>query len=434
MPGISAVELNYPQHFAASEGDDILALAAEAGLAVTALNLRFDGPQFTLGAFTHPDPASREAAVGIASEAVDLAAANGIDHVILWMGPDGFDYPFQADYRVLWEMEIDGFRRVAGRNPAVRVSVEYKPSDPRRVSLIRSMSDSLLAVADVGLPNFGVTLDLCHVLMAGEHPAAVAALAIQRGKLFGVHLNDGYGPADDGMMVGSVHPWHILELLLEMRRGGFAGTIYFDTFPDRVDPAAEAAANVAAIRRFERLLDRIPVEELDRIRAAQDAVAATKLIHGLAFGERRCLRDARRGSWSSAASTWTSSPPPRVCRGEGSRSLGGTFAMAPGGKAGNQACQCALAGAATTIVTRLGDDAFGRELRDGALRVRRRYVAHRHGSGGADRRQHGVRRRGRLHVDHRAGRRRPAVDRGHRASAAGDRSGRRDRPPARDPG
>jgi len=284
IPGISAVELNYPQHFVASEGEDILGLAGKAGLAVTALNLRFDGPQFALGAFTHPDAKSREEAVGIAIEAVDRAAASRIDHVILWMGPDGFDYPFQVDYRALWALEIEGFRRVAARNHSVRVSVEYKPSDPRRVSLIRSMSDSLLAVADVGLPNFGVTLDLCHALMAGEQPAQAAALAMTRGKLFGVHLNDGYGPADDGMMVGSVHPWHILELLAEMRRGGFGGTIYFDTFPDRVDPAAEAAANVATIRRFERLLDRMPMEALARVRATQDGVAATRLIQALAFG------------------------------------------------------------------------------------------------------------------------------------------------------
>jgi ribokinase len=48
--------------------------------------------------------------------------------------------------------------------------------------------------------------------------------------------------------------------------------------------------------------------------------------------------------------------------GRGESVSGGTFAMAPGGKAGNQACQCALAGAETAIVTRLGDDAFGREL------------------------------------------------------------------------
>lgn len=49
--------------------------------------------------------------------------------------------------------------------------------------------------------------------------------------------------------------------------------------------------------------------------------------------------------------------------GRGESVSGGTFAMAPGGKAGNQACQCALAGADVSIVTRLGDDAFGRELR-----------------------------------------------------------------------
>lgn len=44
-------------------------------------------------------------------------------------------------------------------------------------------------------------------------------------------------------------------------------------------------------------------------------------------------------------------------------SVVGTFEMAPGGKGGNQACQCALAGAETMLLTRLGDDDFGRELR-----------------------------------------------------------------------
>lgn len=41
---------------------------------------------------------------------------------------------------------------------------------------------------------------------------------------------------------------------------------------------------------------------------------------------------------------------------------GGTFAMAPGGKGGNQACQFARAGAQAAMVTRLGDDLFGRQL------------------------------------------------------------------------
>ena len=285
VPGVSAVELNYPQHFTGDGNRSVLACAAEVSLAVTALHLRWDGPDFVHGAFTHPVPENRARAIKTACEAVDLASQNNIDHVILWMGPDGYDYPFQANYGAMWDMEIDGFRQVAVRNPNVRVSVEYKPSDPRRTSLIRSMSDSLLAAHDVGFANFGVTLDFCHALMAGEQPAAAAALALRAGKLFGVHLNDGYGPADDGLMVGSVHPWHTLELLAELRSGGFMGTIYFDTFPDRVNPAAECAANVKTVQRMLRLLDRVPLDELRQAQAGQDAVTATRIMQSLFFND-----------------------------------------------------------------------------------------------------------------------------------------------------
>lgn len=285
VPGISAVELNFPQHFGQGQDTALLAVAADAGLVVTALNLRWDGAEFTDGAFTNPREEDRKHAIEAACKAAELAARNGIGHVILWMGPDGFDYPFQADYRAMWDMEIDGFRQVADVAPEVRVSVEYKPSDPRRVSLIRTMGESLLATVDVGRNNFGVTLDVCHALMAGEQPAASAALAIRAGKLFGVHLNDGYGPADDGLMVGSVHPWHILELLAELRRGGFSSTIYFDTFPERIDPAGECAANVRTVQRMERLLDRIGEDDLRRIRAAQDGLAATRLLQDLFLGD-----------------------------------------------------------------------------------------------------------------------------------------------------
>ena len=183
VPGLTALELNFPQHFD-GEAAETVAIARRRGLNVTALNLRWDGPDFVHGAFTHPIAANREKAIALAQSAVDAAQANDVDHVILWMGPDGYDYPFQANYAELWAMEIDGFQRVADRNPAVRVSVEYKPSDPRRLSLIRNMGDALLAVRDVDRPNFGATLDLCHALMAGESPAMAAAMALKDAKLF----------------------------------------------------------------------------------------------------------------------------------------------------------------------------------------------------------------------------------------------------------
>lgn len=42
--------------------------------------------------------------------------------------------------------------------------------------------------------------------------------------------------------------------------------------------------------------------------------------------------------------------------------IGHAFTIAPGGKGGNQACQCAMMGAETFMISSLGDDLFGREL------------------------------------------------------------------------
>ncbi len=277
VSGLSALELNFPQHLLELPRNALAELLAETGLRLTGLNLRFEGRAFADGAFTSPDAATRDRAVRIAREAVDLAAVHGARHVILWMADDGFDYAFQADYARLWHDEIDGFRRVAEHNPDVRVSVEYKAFDPRRFPVVRSMGDAMLAVRDVALANFGVTIDFCHSLMAGEHPAYAADFALREGKLFGVHLNDGYGRADDGLMVGSVHPIETMELLHLMRLRGYDGTIYFDTFPVREAPERELEANLSALRTLSAAVGRLPAAAITAAQASQDAVTGSAL-------------------------------------------------------------------------------------------------------------------------------------------------------------
>lgn len=284
VPGINAVEMNYPQHLQGMAEADLIEVLAETSLALTALSLRFEGEDFLDGAFTSPRAATREKAIGIAREAVELAGRLGVPHVNLWMAYDGFDYPFQVDYERLWNDEIDGFQRVAAHDPAIRVSVEYKPVEPRRTALIRGMGEALLAVRDVGLPNFGVQIDFCHCLMAREQPAFAAAMALREGRLFGVHLNDGYGQVDDGLLVGSVHPWQTLELLATLRRYDYEGTIYFDTFPVRETPAGESAANVARVQWLERLLDRLDMDELAALQARHDALGTQALLTDIGLG------------------------------------------------------------------------------------------------------------------------------------------------------
>lgn len=285
VDGLTAIEVNYPQHLQTTGEGEFAAAVEKAGLAVTAISLRYDDPAYAQGVFTSPDPAVRRMGIRLTCDAVDAAIRLGVPHVNVWMAHDGFDYPFAVDYDRVWRDEIDGFREVAAYRPDIRISVEYKPLEPRRVATIASMADALLAIRDVDLPNFGVQIDFCHALMAREQPAAEAARALAAGRLFGVHLNDGYGPADDGLIVGSVHPWHTLELLWYLRRYDYRGTIYFDTFPDRLDPVAECAANLRAVNRFEHMLDRLDNDALHALQQQHDTIGINRVIESALWGE-----------------------------------------------------------------------------------------------------------------------------------------------------
>lgn len=287
VAGIDSLELNYPQHLRRLPEEELAALLAETGLRLTGVNLRFDDPEFAAGAFSNPRRATRERAILVAQEAVEVAARHGADHVVLWMEADGSAAPFALDHGHAWEAEAAAVRRVGAHDSAVRVSVEYKPAErggSRFVPLVRSMGEALLLAADVGLPNVGVTIDLCHALIAGERPAAAAALALGRGRLFGVHLNDGFGERDDGLPVASVDPLGTLELLAELRRHRYAGTIYFDTFPEADAAAAECAANVRTLRGLEALLDDLGSEGLSAPLGADHVEVLDRRLRALGLG------------------------------------------------------------------------------------------------------------------------------------------------------
>ena len=203
--GLSAADLNYPDHFAAHDPAELQRLLADQGLALNGLAMRYyteDG--FRLGAFTHPDPATRRAAIDLTKRGIDVCAAMGGDQVTLWMGQDGFDYSFQVDYARMWDDTIAAMTEVADHNPAIDIALEYKPNEPRAHVLMPDMATTLLALADVGRANTGVTLDFAHMLYAGEMPAKAAMLAARKARILGLHLNDGYGKRDDGLIAGSV--------------------------------------------------------------------------------------------------------------------------------------------------------------------------------------------------------------------------------------
>ncbi|WP_210184985.1 sugar phosphate isomerase/epimerase family protein [Devosia sp. YR412] len=284
VDGLTDLDLNYPDHV----GIDPKQIARELGdlgLAINGFAMRYySNPAFKMGAFTNPDAAVRREAIDLTKKGIDAARETGASLMTLWLGQDGFDYAFQADYGTLWQHEIDGIREVAEHDPDCQISLEYKPNEPRSYSLMPDAATTLLAIKEVGLPNLGVTLDFAHVLYADEQPAFAAALIARHSKVLGLHLNDGYAKRDDGLMVGAVHTLQTIELLRQVRKDGYDGAIYFDTFPDMtgLDPVRECEVNIATVKRMLSVVDAI--ERDNGLAAAidkQDAVEAQGIIQNL---------------------------------------------------------------------------------------------------------------------------------------------------------
>ena len=280
--GLDAADLNYPDHFDHHSPAALGRLLVQNGMALNGLAMRYyTDPGFRLGAFSNPDAAVRRSAIDLTKRGLDALAEMGGNLMTLWMGQDGFDYSFQADYARQWEDSIAAIAEVADHNPGIDVSIEYKPNEPRAHVVMPDMTTTLLALAEVNRPNTGVTLDFCHMLFAGEMPARAAMLAARHSRILGVHLNDGYGKRDDGLIAGSVHPVQTVELFVALDRAGYDGVIYFDTFPDHggTDPVGEARASIALTDHLRGVAKALASNaELAQAQAAQDAAAATRIV------------------------------------------------------------------------------------------------------------------------------------------------------------
>ncbi|WP_299752591.1 TIM barrel protein [uncultured Tateyamaria sp.] len=281
--GLTAADLNFPDHFVDDTPAELSLALHDNGMVLNGVAMRYyTDDRYKLGAFTNPDASVRQAAIDETKRGLDALSKMGGTLMTLWMGQDGFDYSFQMDYARAWDVTLEAMAEVADHNPAIDIALEYKPNEPRAFALMPDAATTLLALSEMNRPNTGVTLDFAHVLYADEMPAYAAALVGRYSRILGVHLNDGYGKWDNGLMVGAVHPIQTVELLVELERAGYDGTIYFDTFPDHsgLDPVAEARTNIEVVERLRGVAARLVSDaELQRAIAKQDAPTAMRLVH-----------------------------------------------------------------------------------------------------------------------------------------------------------
>jgi xylose isomerase len=283
---LSVVDLTYPFSPADTDLDALRERLKANGLRAIALTPEIYTRRFSRGGFTNPDAEIRREAIELVSEAADLARRLGCDYVKLWPGQDGWDYPFQADYRTLWTMSVGAVRELAQRHPDLRFAIEYKPREPRNRMTFSSAARTLLAIDEMDVPNVGILLDFGHSLYGQESPADAAQLILSRDKLYAIDVNDNFRGWDDDMVVGSVHLVETFEFFHTLRQANWEGVWQLDQFPFRENSVEAARAGVEAMRGIWRALQVLDAGALAEAQARQDALAAQRIVRAALLDTR----------------------------------------------------------------------------------------------------------------------------------------------------
>ena len=110
--------------------------------------------------------------------------------------------------------------------------------------MLDSVGMTLYAIELIDRPNLGCTLDFCHMLMKFDSPAYGLAVAALKDRIYGLHMNDGYGQMDGGLIFGSINLIQCVEFVYYLKKTGYDGVVFFDTFPIRENPEREIKANI----------------------------------------------------------------------------------------------------------------------------------------------------------------------------------------------
>lgn len=273
IEGLRGLEMVYPFDFADVAASR--ALLAKHNLQCSTVNVNIKAePKFHLGALTSKDAGIRKEATAYMKTAMDISAEVGANMITCCPLSDGYDYAFETDYLKAWKWLVDGIGEAAAYRSDVRVSMEYKQSEPRHKVIIPNAGTTLAACLQTGLPNVGVTMDMGHALYVGEGTAWALSLLAQAGRLFLVHVNDNYRNWDWDMIPGSVNTWDMAEMVFYLQKINYQGWLTSDVAPFRLDAVKTCSATYRSLLWAEKLVEKIGRDELERILAEGDAVDA----------------------------------------------------------------------------------------------------------------------------------------------------------------
>jgi L-rhamnose isomerase / sugar isomerase len=272
-------------HFPWDQVDDYAALREHIegrGLRVGAVNPNlFQDPDYKLGSITHPDARVREKAVAHLLECVDIAGELAATAQSLWFA-DGTNYPGQDDLRARRRRLYDALGELYAALPAEQeLLVEYKLFEPAFYATdLADWGSSLLACQKLG-DRARVLVDLGHHAQGVNIEQIVALLALE-GRLGGFHFNN-RKYADDDLIVGSVNPFELFLVFVELAAEGDMPRLTID---QAHNVEAKVEAMVLSVVNLQEAYAKALLVDRAALRAAQEA--------GDVLGGHEVLLDAYR--------------------------------------------------------------------------------------------------------------------------------------------
>jgi xylose isomerase len=236
------------------------------------------------GAFTSRDPKIRREAVEHTKEMIDILVELGGELINLWPGQDGYDYILQSNFDEAYDWLIEGIRECARYKPEVKISLEFKPKEPRNFCYMARSADTLLIAQETGMDNVGVTIDVGHAFVGGENVAEAAYRLMRAGKLYHLHFNDNHQTWDDDMIVASVHTVQYVELLFWLKKMNYTGWWSMDQYPYREDGREALSESIEWIKALDRKMEAYGASRIEALVREGEATTISRELRSLFFG------------------------------------------------------------------------------------------------------------------------------------------------------
>ncbi len=258
IEGLTGLFVFYPLPPMPEDADKLVSKLNNYGLKVSNVAMEvWSDRRWKHGTFCTNEENIRKEAVKIFKEGIDFAREVKADSVLLWPAHDGFDYPFQVNYRDGWKTMVETIREIGEHDPNMKIAIEAKSKDPRQKMYVPNTGKTMALINDIGLDNIGGALDVGHSLMADENLAESLCMLDSHDRLYQIHLNENYKDADPDMIFGTLNFWELLEFFYYLNKTDFKGWSSIDTIAAREDREQALKLGVDLIWKLKHLADKL---------------------------------------------------------------------------------------------------------------------------------------------------------------------------------